>query len=61
MTNDFAPKDAFEAWLDARWTDALDALDGTDNPIARARLQERRETIEFVREQYVMMRDEEGA
>lgn len=61
MTNDFAPKDAFEAWLDAQWTDALEALDGTDNPISRACLKERRETIEFVREQYVMMRDEEGA
>ena len=52
----FTPRDAFEAWLDAQWIDALDALADTAHPVARARLQERRETIECVREQYVMMR-----
>ena len=55
-TEPFAPRDAFESWLDTQWTEALDALADTAHPVARARLQERRETIEFVREHYVMTR-----
>lgn len=61
MTNDFAPKDAFEAWLDEQWANALDGVCNEADPVARKCLKERRETIEFVREQYVMMRDKEGA